>query len=491
VKEEFADMRQGNGNRGMAMAALLTLMAAGAPAQTFSVRYSFTGGADGATPLAPLVSDGAILYGVTTKGGGAGNGTVFAVQANGTNFIPLHTFAPGDYDASNNFTNADGAAPIGGLLLSGDILYGTAWLGGSAGSGTVFRLNTNGAGFTVLKTFSAQLLNTNNFTYTNSDGAQPYGGLLLDGNRLYGTTQFGGLGGLGVVFAMDVTGSNYTVLHEFTDTPDGAKPYSGLVLGGGTLYGTTQLGGTAGYGTVFALATNGANFSLLYSFDGTLGDSPIGGMLLMGGTLYGTAEDGGPPTESGEYGHGTAFSLSTTGGVPRVLFTFAGPVFPPVNTDGENPYGTLALVGSVLYGTTTKAGPAGNGTVFTLTTNGSDFAVLKSFPPVDSVTYSNADGAQPFSGVLPLGNALYGTTQYGGSAGFDTIFKIELGTGPPQARLDIHLLSRQVVLTWTNAGFNLQAAPFVTGVYTNVPGATSPYTNAATDAEMFFRLASP
>jgi hypothetical protein len=54
--------------------------------------------------------------------------------------------------------------------------------------------------------------------------------------------------------------------------------------------------------------------------------------------------------------------------------------------------------------------------------------------------------------------------------------------------LDIELSGNNVILRWENPAFTLQAAPTVTGTYTNVPGATSPYTNAISGSQQYFRL---
>ena len=78
-------------------------------------------------------------------GGSSGNGTVFAVNTDGTGFTTLHSFTGG----------SDGADPNAGLILSGNTLYGTASHGGSSGNGTVFAVNTDGTGFTNLHSFTA------------------------------------------------------------------------------------------------------------------------------------------------------------------------------------------------------------------------------------------------------------------------------------------------------------------------------------------------
>jgi uncharacterized repeat protein (TIGR03803 family) len=124
-------------------------------------------------------------------GGTSRNGTVFSLSTNGTGFATLHNFS-----AFNN--NTDGGNPEAGLVLSGTTLYGTAYAGGSSGNGTVFALNTDGTGFTTLYSFTALS------SGTNGDGANPSGGLLLSGNTLYGTAQNGGNAGNGTVFSLTV-----------------------------------------------------------------------------------------------------------------------------------------------------------------------------------------------------------------------------------------------------------------------------------------------
>jgi uncharacterized repeat protein (TIGR03803 family) len=104
--------------------------------------------------------------------------------------------------------------------------------------------------FTTLHSFTA----TNGVAGTNSDGAYPYGGLITNasGNTLYGTASRGGSSGQGTVFAVNTDGAGFTNLHSFTG-PDGANPYAGLVLSGNTLFGTAAGGGGFGAGTVFSV----------------------------------------------------------------------------------------------------------------------------------------------------------------------------------------------------------------------------------------------
>jgi uncharacterized repeat protein (TIGR03803 family) len=187
-------------------------------------------------------------------------------------------------------------------------LYGTTAQGGINNDGTVFKIQTNGTGLTVLKEF------------TNSpDGQNPRSGLVLSGGTLYGTTRGGGSYGLGTVFAVNTDGTGFTNLCSFQGWSDGANPQAGLVLSGSTLYGVAQNGGNGGSGAVFAINTDGTGFTNLYSFSpkeywslnnytNSDGANPMGALVLSGGNLYGTTSQGGTNT-----GAGTMFAIGTNG----------------------------------------------------------------------------------------------------------------------------------------------------------------------------------
>ncbi len=207
------------------------------------------------------------LFGTTFFGGTNGNGpgtggygTVYKINSDGTGFQTLHVFATGQ-----NATN--GYGPAGGLALSGNTLYGTTSGGGKNGTGTIFKMGTDGSNFMVLKSFSAYAFEIVNGYYnsTNADGMAPEGDLILDGSTLYGTTLEGGTnGGGGVVYSINTNGGNFTLYHSFSSptdngsgvftNSDGGGTRSGLLLLRNTLYGTTPSGGTNGGGTVFAIA---------------------------------------------------------------------------------------------------------------------------------------------------------------------------------------------------------------------------------------------
>ncbi|HEY2081803.1 MAG TPA: choice-of-anchor tandem repeat GloVer-containing protein, partial [Verrucomicrobiae bacterium] len=176
----------------------------------------------------------------------------------------------------------------------------------------------------------------------------------------------------------------------------------------------------------------------------------------------------------GSTGGGTLFRINTDGSGFTVLYNFTN------NPDGASPYAPLILSGSTLYGTTQIGGSSGNGTVFTINTDGSGYAVIKSFQ-------NGADGSLPTGGLVQIGNSLFGTTGSGGTMGYGTIFEITL-TSPQPCPLHIDRFGTNAVLTWTNPVFSLQMATQAVGNYTTLPTAVSPYTNAIGGTEHFFRL---
>src|SRR5262249_23548156 len=150
--------------------------------------------------------------------------------------------------------------PLGSLIRdAAGNLYGTTSQGGTNGTGTVFKLDTNGVE-----------------TVLSSDVARPFAGLVFDSNgNLFGTETQSGTANNGTVFKLDPAG-NKTVLYHFLGPPDGRRPTGDLILdAAGNLYGTTSSGGLGPCytlflinvycGTVFAVNPNGKETSL-YQF---------------------------------------------------------------------------------------------------------------------------------------------------------------------------------------------------------------------------------
>ena len=208
-------------------------------------------------------------------------------------------------------------------------------------------------------------------SFNGTNGQGPEAALTFSGNTLYGTAMQGGptLYGAkldyGTVFSAPVSGGTPTALAYFNGTSsafgsgDGANPYSGLTLIGNTLYGTASGGGAYGWGDVFSVPLSGGNPTVLASFNLADGESPMGGLILSGTSLYGTTTGGGNLSLNGGYGDGTIFRVPLGGGTPTTLFSFSG-------SNGSTPYAGLAISGNTLYGTTEAGGTQGSGTVFAL-----------------------------------------------------------------------------------------------------------------------------
>lgn len=376
----------------------MLLTAVNLSAQGFSLLHIFSAASntnwDGAEPRADLLLFGNLLYGTTPLGGTNGYGTVFSVNTNGTDFTVLHTFSGA----------VDGTVPNKKLLLFGNLLYGIVGRGTNlAGYGSIFVMETNGSNFSILYTFS-----------TNTDGAfgEPNGGLILAGDTLYGTAYQGGITNGGSIFSINTNGTlNWAYL--FNSATDGENPLGTLLLSGGTLYGTARNGGSNNlFGTVFSIGTNGNDFTVLHTFAGGTNldaHNPDAGLVLAGTMLYGTTVFGGTNN------HGTVFSINTNGRSYSILHSFAGV--------GELPEAGLVQRGSTLYGTTLGDGSDSSGTVYSVNMDGSSFTILHTFSVANTDDGdTNADGAQPYGELAMVGNVLYGTTSSGGVSGDGTIF---------------------------------------------------------------------
>jgi len=355
-------------------------------------------------------------------------GRILAVLLQGTNILTLMlvlapVFSVYQVASAQTFrllyqfkSGRGGSSPYSSLILDPQgNLYGTTMIDGAYSYGTVFKISPQGKE-TVL----------HSFTGTGGDGANPVAPLIKDAaGNLYGTTEYGGLfgyacgpNGCGTVFKIDPAGKE-TVLYRFTGVNgDGMNPEQGLVRdAAGNLYGTTFQGGTnsygSTYGTVFELDSAGKE-TVLYSFDPFTffgdGGFPLGGSLVRdsAGNLYGTTLIGG--IEGG--GSGTVFRLAPNG-VETLLHVFdsAG--------EGAFPYGSLVRdAAGNIFGVTMQGGVYGPGVVFKLDANSNE-TIIHSFG-------GSGDGGSPGGGLVRdrAGN-LYGTTQYGASSYFGTVFKLD------------------------------------------------------------------
>jgi uncharacterized repeat protein (TIGR03803 family) len=367
----------------------------------------------------------------------------------GGTIYAINTDGSGYTNLHDFTTGDDGANPYDGLIISGNTLYGTASLGGTLGYGNVYSVNTDGSNFKTI------------YSFGGTDGSTPWGGLVLSGNTLYGTTKAGGTPGLGTVFKVNTDGSGFATLHTFAGGNDGANPIARLILSGSTLYGSTQQGGSSLNGTLFSISINGTGFTNFYSFTTTTGPAlvnndganPWAPLFLSGNTLYGTTYSGGM------FGFGTVFSVNTDGTGFTTIHSFSAPSGAnQANQDGGNPIAGVILSGETVYGAGQVGGSGGGGTVFSVSTNGTSFFPLYNFAPISAFNTPNADGAYPVAGLVLSGTTLYGTANTGGPSGYGSVFSVPVPTGPPE--LGISRSGANVIITWSTniTGFTLQSA---------------------------------
>ncbi len=307
---------------------------------------------DGYSPLAPVVfgPDGA-LYGSAQFGGQHYDGVIFRLQ-------PPATFCravscPWTQTVLANLYGVYGIAPSGPLSFdaAGNI-YGTAQLGGNFNH---LPCSTGGLGCgTVYQLIKSQNWAMNSlYAFTgNGDGIYPYGGVILDpAGNLYGTAQGAN------IFELVSSGGGWTFnLIAGLVGNDGYDPYAGLIWDdAGNLYGAAAGGGSGRGGTVFQLSPSGGgwNLNILASLTGSGGlyDGPLAALFLdSAGNLYGTTQI------DGAFGCGSVFKLSPSG----AGYTFTALHDFTCGTDGANPFSSLTMdAGGNLYGTAAYGGDTG------------------------------------------------------------------------------------------------------------------------------------
>ncbi len=350
------------GNGGDAQAG--SIFRVGTDGNGYAAIHNFTNdwlNTDGAFPLGSLTAHGCVLYGMTRAGGIVppsgqrdNEGTVFKINANGGGFQVLHGFAGSQLAGSH-----DGALPYGSVTVSGSTIYGMTRFGGTSARGTLFCLNTDGGGFSLLHSFAG----------TTNDGAFPEGSLTLVGGKLFGVTNGGGENDNGTVFSINTDGNEFTLLHSFgpPGSGDGAAPVgeNGLTLAGTTLYGVTFYGGAYENGAIFRINPDGTGYQIVHSLDFGDGAGPCGSLTLSGSQLYGTTNGyGSSPVGT----LGSAFSMSLDGHAFTVIHAFGDSPSDGAIATG-NP--VLSADGGTFYGMTEYGGAHLNGTIFSAPASGS------------------------------------------------------------------------------------------------------------------------
>jgi uncharacterized repeat protein (TIGR03803 family) len=376
-----------------------------AHSQTYTVIHNFTG-TDGSSPYAgPTVDASGHVYGTTYLGGATGNGSVYKLSLHGSSWLlsPLYSFGGGD-----------GSGPgFGAVTIGPDgTLYGTTEGGGIFGA--AFNVRPRAAA--CASVICPWMNSTVHLFGRGSDGAQPLAGVTFDSaGNLYGTTSEGGATGNGTVWQATHSGQSWTesVIYSFAGGSDAAGPVSGVRFdAAGNLYGTSSFGGANGLGAVYKLTRSGSGWTeaVIYNFQGANdGQNPVGGVVPdAAGNLYGTTFFGGAN------GGGTVYKLSPSGGgwTLTTLYSLSG---------GGGPYNYLTFdAAGNIYGTTNRDGAIGDGSVFKLSPNGGGWTFT------DLYDFTNGtDGGFPYGSVaVDAHGNIFGTTSSGGSNNQGVVFEI-------------------------------------------------------------------
>jgi uncharacterized repeat protein (TIGR03803 family) len=273
-------------------------------------------------------------------------------------------------------------------------------LGGDSGrnDGVIFSIDPSANKFSKL------------FHFEYFNGADPYGSLVEYNGILYGMTDSGGKYSSGVIFSFDPNDSAYTDLHDF-DLNSGTKPYFGnlILANNNKFYGLTRKGGTNSppVGVIFSFDPSDNDYTVLYSFNDTLGAYPYGSLLqATNGKLYGISS----VASQGE--SGTIFSFDIGSGTYKYEYGFPPDPF-------ASPHGSLIQAGdSLLYGMTYGGGDDHFGNIFSFNIYTDSVRDIYDFDAIN--------GALPYGNLLLAGNNnLYGMTSQGG-VDYGNIFSFDL-----------------------------------------------------------------
>ncbi len=399
---------------------LFALASPVARAQTYTTIYNFSGGADGATPMAGLAIDQrGNLYGAANNGGNFGGncgaqgcGVVYRLANHNSGWVltPLYSFQGGN-DGMNPQT-ANVVIGQNGSLYSTTFYGGGSCLGDNRGCGTVYQLQPPAS---VCQSTSCPWNETVLHSFNGGDGAGPVGALIFDAqNNLYGATNTGSVRNGGAIYQLNASSG---WMEQIIFVPYGYPGSSVSLSNAGDLFGSTLVG-TSGPGTVYQLTPSGSNWigTFIYNFTGgSDGAYPVAGVIFdPAGNIYGA-------TTSGGSGHGgTVFKLSPSNGgwTFDLLYSF---------TSAENGFQIAGPVGNLildtagnLYGTTFADGEFGYGSVFELTPTSSGWI----YTSLHDFT-NGSDGSHPYSNlVFDSSGNIYGTASSGGSFGDGVVFEI-------------------------------------------------------------------
>ncbi len=351
--------------------------------------FKFVTSTSGILPTGTLVESDNFLFGTTVAGGKFDAGTLFRINKDGSNYTKLFDF--------NGVETGTGS--IGQLTLIGDELYGT--LGGGIiqeENGCIFKIKTNGSGFTILHKFDG------------TNGASPNGSLVFHKGCLYGITSGGGKENHGVIFKINPDGTGFTKISENTDFDTGESSFNGITISeDDVIYGVTAID----YGGVFKVNTDGSGLRKIFDFYDESGVVGVCKPLLLNDELYITTSD------EGKNGFGTIFKIKTDGTGLKVLYNFEGVYDNPDSWSERN--NSLLYHNRKLYGTATRNGINNHGYLYEINLDGTGFTKLSDF--------NGEYGSIPYlcDLIIDENEDIFGMTTVGGLYSGGIIYKYALG----------------------------------------------------------------
>ena len=295
---------------------------------------------NGAYPKAGVTVVDGKLWGTTSSGPGFGNGIIYSINPDGSEFTREYEFpggASGAYDSKSH------------LLFSNGLLFGLTSEGGR-GFGTIFSINPANSDFNRISDFR------------NENGGTPYGSMIYHDGKLYGMTVAGGTNNGGVIFSIDKDGTNFQKIHEFTGSE---SPNGSLLVYNGKLWGLGVGGGDNGWGTMFSLNLDGSDYAIAHSFsifDGR-GARPRGSLIEYEGRLFGTTSFDGGSSDA----RGTIFRTATNGAGLSRIHDF------DVSSRGNEPRSDVLPHDGKLWGITSNGGSLGRGVIYSIDPNGDNY----------------------------------------------------------------------------------------------------------------------
>jgi len=353
-----------------------------------TILHNFTGPTtDGSSP-GTLVQYGSTLYGNAQTGGTYSKGVIYSISTNGSSYLILYNFG----------TNAnDGVTPAWLVINStGTTLYGITTTGGINNNGTLFSLSTSSP-YTYSKLYD--------FSNNGISGSQPFR-LIISGNTLYGTSISNYLSNnYGTLYSYNTSTSTFTQLYI---SSVGYTVFYSLAISGSTLYFTTNsfFGSPPFTSYIYSIATTGGSTTTVYTF-GSSPSNPLN-LIVSGTKIYGSNQT----NQLSNYSGWGIFSVTTSGTGYQQLVT---------GSTISQSITTMILSGSTLYAAVNLGGTYNSGSLYSISTTGTNGTTMYSF------------AGQPSDGYSPLvaissGSTLYGTTFTGGSVNLGIVFSFFYGT---------------------------------------------------------------